>query len=139
VDYFREADRNVMRLYFPGQKNYSFSVSGDSPLLVHKCPVAVSTSEYIYVDFEFTDTAFDREEIALYNIFIEKKYIKKGKEKWMAVADNYYYSNNNLHTVRLKNIYPPGEYRMLYGFYLRRDSLNPHPELHKRVCNFEIY
>ena len=136
--YPSQADRNVMRIFFPNQKDNAFTVSGDSPFLLHQCPV-VAYSKYIYVDFIFTDTAFKEENLALYNVYIEKKEISQEQVKWKAVADNYYYAGKYIYSVRLKNIYPSGEYRMWYGFYLKSDSLNPYPRLHKRVCHFEIY
>ena len=139
-NYSPQADRSIMRIYFPNQKNNFFSVSGDSPLLDHRCPVVFSSSKYIFIDFVFTDTAFKEEDLALYNVFIEKKELQKdGEVKWKAVADNYYYAGNYIYSVRMKNIYPPGEYRLYYGFYLKSDSLNPYPRLHKRECHFEIH
>lgn len=137
-EYPQAINQSIMRVYFPNQVNGSIRVCGESQLLVAKCPVVTTNTKYIYVDFQLKDSAISDSNVALYNVFIEKKENRK-KEKWIAVTDNYYFANSYNRQVRIKNVYPVGEYRMWYGFYLKSDSLNPHPTLHKRVCHFEVY
>lgn len=135
-NYNKEVDREILKTYFPKQQNYKFSTSGISPYIQGECPVLKMEDKYFSIDYLIADTAIANT-IAVLNVYIEKKYLINGKIIWKAVVDKYFLPDlfNN---VQLKNNLPKGEYKLWYGFYLKSDSLNTYPKLHKKVCYFSI-
>lgn len=135
--YNKEVDRAMFKNYFPQQRNHGISISGNSKGIIAMCPVVSEDDPFITVDFEFEE-GVDPKEIALLNVFMHKKEFVNNKWQWKAVADNYFLPNPYFNKVRIKNYLSEGEYRLWYGFYLRKDSLSEYPKFHKATCYLTI-
>lgn len=135
--YNKEVERTMFKNYFPKQINNSVAISGNSKAIRPLCPVVSKGDEYITIEYEF-ESGVDPKEMALLNVYMEKRECEISKCRWKAVADNYFLPNPYSNKARIKNYFPKGEYRVWYGFYLKKDSLKDFPKFYKTTCYLSI-
>jgi hypothetical protein len=133
----KEVARDVFKTYFPKQRNHSFATSGNSAYIKQMCPAVLRGDHYINIFYEFEQNV-NPADIALLNIFMHKKECADNNCIWQPVADNYYLPVEHSNKVRIKNDLPKGNYRIWYGFYLKKDSLSEHPRFYKIACYLSI-
>lgn len=135
--YNKEVDRTFYNTLFPKQHNYAFATGGNSVFLASICPKVVKEDKYITISYEL-EKDLDPKDIALLNVFMHKKECKNDTCEWKPVSDTYYLPNGYANKTRIKNFFPKGEYRMWYGFYLKKDSLQEYPKFYKTTCYLTI-
>lgn len=132
----KEVEKEILRSYFPSQRRNWIATSGNSPYIIGQCPVVNSGDKYITITYKLPP-GLDPGKIALLNVFMEKKEDTGNGYVWRPVADKYFLPDS-LNLVKIKNTFPIGEYKLWYGFFLKQDSLEQYPRLHKHICYMKI-
>jgi hypothetical protein len=134
--YNKEVDREILKTYFPKQQNYKFSTNGSSTYIKGDCPSIKFQEKSITIDYSISDITVAKN-IAVLNIYMEKKELLNEKIVWKAVMDKYFMPDF-INNIQIKNNLPKGDYKLWYGFYLKEDSLNSFPKLYKKVCHITV-